>query len=258
MQISAFCLNEDREIVDRLDPSAKHLVECYSLEGFPDDEIHLREQVLWRRLDNLVRALIINTNPTEKLPTGEEYQPFCEESRSISLALHQLIKASRLNTLDVTLSMQDRFDGVLKGDKVGLQDFTSLPLFVDDAERLLRDLYGESDNEAINRVRDAVSWIVEEFTKYLRKDLWQEHRNAVDIDYMCGIGVPEGHGISTSDFRDGQRAVHDLELHARAVRANPEAFSKYTVEFVNELFLHWRNLNHWPSVEVQPPEELPF
>ena len=155
----------------RLDPSAKHLVECYSLEGFPDDEIHLREQVLWRRLDNLVRALIINTNPTEKLPTGEEYQPFCEESRSISLALHQLIKASRLNTLDVTLSMQDRFDGVLKGDKVGLQDFTSLPLFVDDAERLLRDLYGESDNEAINRVRDAVSWIVEEFTKYLRKDL---------------------------------------------------------------------------------------
>ena len=99
-------------------------------------------------------------------------------------------KASHLNTLDAALSIQHRFNGELKREKVGWQDFTSLSLFADDVERLLRDLYGEVDHIAVNRLRQAVLWIVEEFTKFVRKDLWQEHRNAEAVDYMCGIGIP--------------------------------------------------------------------
>jgi hypothetical protein len=88
-------------------------------------------------------------------------------------------------------------------------------------------------------VREAALSIVVEFANYLRKDLWQEHQNAIDVDYMCGIGVPEGFGISGCDFSDGQRASHDLKLRGRTVRANPDAFSKYTVEFVDKLFSRW-------------------
>lgn len=204
--------------------------------------MHLREQVLWSRLDDLVGELIININPIEKLPNGEGYQPNCEEQHSIFWALYHAIKASHLNTLDVALSIQHRFGGELKRENVGWRDFTSLSLFADDVERVLRDLYGELDNEAIDRGRRAVFGIVEEFTKYLRKDLCQEHRNAETVDYMCGIGVPEGHGIHGSDHRRGLCAANELEIRARAVRANPAAFSKYTVGFVNKLFANWRSL----------------
>jgi hypothetical protein len=62
--------------------------------------------------------LIINTKLTEKLPDGREYQPYCEESHSISSALYDAIQASHLNTLDVGLSIQHRFGGELKREKV--------------------------------------------------------------------------------------------------------------------------------------------
>jgi hypothetical protein len=254
-----FSSNEDRYIIDRLNP-AKH-VECYCGEGDPKDDMHLRERVLWIRLADLVEDLIINTNPTERLSDGREYQPDCEESRSISRALYNAITASHLNTFGVTLSIQYRYGGELTREKVGWQDFTSLSLFVDDVEHLLRDLYGEFDNRAISRVRDAVFWIVEEFTQYLRKDLWQEHQEASCVDYMCGIGVPEGCGINGSEYRGGLCAAHDLERRARAVRANPAAFSRYTVGFVDKLFANWRSLAE-PTEEVPAvaprTEELPF
>jgi hypothetical protein len=235
-----FCLHEDHYIIDTLNLAKP--VKCHCHEGDPKDDMHLRERVLWIRLAGLVKDLIINTKLTEKLPDGQEYQPYCEESHSISSALYDAIQASHLNTLDVGLSIQHRFGGELKREKVGWQDFTSLSLFADDVERLLRDLYGESDNEALDRARLAVFRIVEEFAKYLRKDVWQEHQNAWCVDYMCGIGVPEGYGLSGSEHRRGHCAADDLEIRARAVRANPAAFSKYTVGFVNELFVSWRRL----------------
>ena len=266
-----FSFNEDRYIIDRLNPAVKYLVR-YCWEGAPEDDMHLREQALWSRLDDLVGDLIINTNPIVKVRYGEEYQPICEERHSIFWPLYSAIKASHLNTLDVAFSIQHRFGGEPKREKIGWQDFTSLSLFADDVERLLRDLYGELDDEALNRVRRAVLCMVEEFTKCLRKDLWQEHQNAENVDYMCGIGVPEGYGIGGSDHRRGLCAAHDLEIRARAVRANPGAFSKYTVEFVHELFANWRRLAQPTVLEfpharlrgpsrlgrAQPTEEVPF
>jgi hypothetical protein len=208
----------------------------------------------------LVGDLIINTNPIEKVRDGEEYQPICEERHSIFWPLYSAIKASHLNTLDVALSIQHRFGGEPKREKIGWQDFTSLSLFADDVERLLRDLYGEFDDEALIRVRRAVLCMVEEFTKYLRKGLWQEHRDAMNVDYMCGIGVPDGYGIGGSEFRRGLRAAHDLKAHAGAVRANPATFSKYTVEFVNEFFADWRSLTQLTEEFplARPAEEISF
>jgi hypothetical protein len=253
-----FLKREDHSIIDKLNPT-------YAVYGFqddPDDEVYLREQVLWNRLDHLVDDLIVNNNPIAKLPTGEEYQPHCEKSHSISWSVYRAIEASYLNRLDVALSIPHRFNGQLKSEKIGWQDFTSLSLFADDVERLLRDLYGELNNEAIDRARSAVFVIVEEFTKYVRKDLWQEHQGAVKVDYGLGIGVPDGCGIGSSDYRRMLCSGHNLELRARAVRADPAAFSKYTVVFVDELFAKWRCLAE--TGEAAAPaldhstEEVPF
>jgi hypothetical protein len=232
-----FSLNEEGYVIDMLNPTNTR--ECYCGEGSSEDELYLRERVLWIRLCEVVRALIIE--PKKKLPSGEEHQ-INEEVHSISRALLGAIEASHLNTLDPLLSTQHKFDGKLKREKTGMQDFTSLSLFVDDVERLLRDLYGVFDSQAIERVRRAVFAIVDEFTNHLRKDLWREHQDAETVDYNCGIGVPEGYGISGSDHRRAVKSANDLALRARTVRANPTSFSKYTVEFVKVLDEDWPRL----------------
>jgi hypothetical protein len=145
-----FSFNDNGYIIDRLNPAATPV---YCHEGHQKDDMHLREQVLWIRLADLVEDLITNINPIEKLSDGREYQRWCAERHSISWALYNAITASHLNTLDVALSIQHVGGGELKREKVGLQDFTSLSLFVDDVERLLRNLYGEFDNQAVKRVR---------------------------------------------------------------------------------------------------------
>jgi len=254
-----FTLNEHGHIIDNLNPANNGKADWCEWRG-PKDEKCFRELLLWRRLGELLPNLIMNTNPIEKGPNGREYQPGCEESGSIWWALHNTIKASHLNTLDVALSVQYKFDGELKRSPRGWQDVTSLSLFVDDVERLLRDLYGESDNQAVERVRHAVFVIVDVLTQYLRKDLWQENQDAEKIDYVCGIGVPDGCAIHGHDHSEANCAAHDLELRARAVRANPTAFAKYTVEFVNDLYANWPSLTRptesGPS--AMPLEEFLF
>jgi hypothetical protein len=120
---------------------------------------------------------------------------------------------------------------------------------MDDVERLLRDIYGEFDNQAIDRARSAVFVVVEQFIKYLRRDLWQELQNARNVDWVCGIGLPEECGISGRDHQKAQASADELMLRARIVRANPTSFSKYTVEFVNELYEHWELRNPREDLE---------
>jgi len=241
-----FSVNENDEVIDSLAPR-------YTLKRFfmykPKDEKHLREDVVFRRLSCLVSDLIVSTNPIVTGPNGKEYHPYCEESFSISRALYGAIDASHLNTLDVALSLQYRFGGELKREKVGWQDCTSLSLFVDDVERLLRDLYGDVDNGAIERVRGAALTIVEEASRYLRNDLWEEHKAAQQIDHICGIGLIDGGALSWRDHRRANEAVQRLECHALAVHAHPGAFSKYTVEFVKELYRSW----YWLAQQAQHP-----
>lgn len=111
-----------------------------------------------------------------------------------------------------------------------LHEVTSLSLFCDDVERVLRDLYGDLDSQALENILRGVLDIVEEFTKFVRRDLWQEHQDANHWDYGGGYGLPEGYGISGSDYRGGMWACGNLRIRAREVSGNPSAFSKYTVD----------------------------
>src|SRR6185436_2148741 len=112
------------------------------------------------------------------------------------------------------------FDGELRRDGQGWQDCTSLALFIDDIERLLRDLYGCCMDDAIQQLRWACLVVLCSITEHVRSDLYQEHKDAQDIDYCNGIGVPEGCGIGGSDYRRMICASHNLADRARAVRAN--------------------------------------
>jgi hypothetical protein len=224
-----FVLNENDYVIDKLNP-AGNPVSFFFCDDTPKDEISLRESVLFRRLGKLVDDLIINLQPEEDF-MGEKYRPVNSDSHAIWWAICFAIRASHLNTFNVAESVRNRFDGKLKRQKDGLHEFTSLSLFRDDVERLLRDLYGDIESEALDHILSAVLCIVEEFTRYVRKDLWQEHRDAVVWDYAHGIGRPKGDGISSPEWQRGINAIYDLADRGREVLKNPSAFSEYTVEF---------------------------
>jgi hypothetical protein len=122
--------------------------------------------------------------------------------------------------------------------EVGWQEITSISLFVSDLECLLRDLYGDFDDDVIESTREAIFGIVQEFLRFARSDLWVEHESAVDIDYTCGIGMPEGMGISASDYQATRKAILYLFDRVRRFRANPGAFSQYTSRLVTSLEGH--------------------
>jgi hypothetical protein len=114
-----------------------------------------------------------------------------------------------------------------------------LSLFRDEFECLLRDLYGDVESEALVNIVWAVFRIVEEFTNYVRRDLWKEHQDAEDLDYMLGIGMPERYSVNRHEWRRGMVAKHDLMLRVCEVRENPSAFSPYTVEFAARFAEEW-------------------
>lgn len=242
-----FALDEKRYVIDAVNPANSGKGYCH--EGDLEGDRHLRECILMVRLGEMSDKLIINLRPTEKCPSGEEYQPFNEERHAMWVAMLAAIRASHLDTLDPKLSVQYRFDGTLKRQAKGMQDLTSLSLFCDDVERLLRDLYGDIESEALDSIRWAVFRFVEAFTQYVRPDLWKEHQDAENLDYMLGIGVPEGYGIGGSDWRRGMMAKVNLFRRAREVNANPSTFGEYTREFAKLFAEHWdcTNEGEWET-----------
>jgi hypothetical protein len=132
------------------------------------------------------------------------------------------------------MSIQHKFDGNLRRQKKGAQYFTSLAV-----ECLLRDLYGDVESDALDEIVWDVFDIVKEFTKYVRPDLWKEHQDAVDLDYMLGIGVPEQGSIGSSDHYRGMAAKFWLILRVYEVQQEPSAFSDYTIDFANRFNQQW-------------------
>jgi hypothetical protein len=232
-----FALDEKRYVIDAVNVVNSGKGYCH--EGAPEDDKHLRERVLMVRLNEMLKKLIINLRPMKKLPSGEEYKPRNEESFAIWLTLLETIGASHLNTFDPVLSIQHKFDGKLRCKKKHTQHFTSLALFRDDVECLLRDLYGDVESDAVDSVLRAVFRIVEQFAKFVRPDLWKEHSDAEALDYMLGIGVPDGCGINGSDWRRGMAAKADLIHRVRDVNANASTFSEYTIEFAKLFAERW-------------------
>jgi hypothetical protein len=233
-----FTLDEQRNVIDAVNVANSGKGYCHV--DAPEDDTHLRERVLMVRLGEPTDKLIINLRPMQKTWSGgEAFKPFNEESHAIYEAMLHTIWASQLNTFDPALSLQHRFDGKLRRQKKHTQDFTSLALFRNDVECLLRDLYGDVESEALDRVVLAVFRVVQYFTKYLRPDLWKEHSDAEDLDYMLGIGVPEGCGINGSQWRRGMVAKADLINRVREVNANLSTFSEYTIEFAKLFAQRW-------------------
>jgi len=99
-----FALDEKRNVIDAVNVANSGKAYCH--EGAPEDDKYLRERVLMIRLSGMIEKLITNLRPMQKLPSGEEYKPVNEESRSIWLALLDTISASHLNTFDPTMSIQ--------------------------------------------------------------------------------------------------------------------------------------------------------
>jgi superfamily I DNA/RNA helicase len=191
------------------------------------------------RLSEMIEKLIVNLRPMQELPSGQEYKPFNEESHSIWMAAFHTIKASHLDTFDPAMSIQHKFDGKLRRQKKGTQDFTSLALFRDDVECLLCDLYGDVESDALDSIVWAVFRVVESFTEYVRPDLWKEHHDARNLDYMFGIGLPEGDTLNSSDCRRAMAAKADLIHRVREVNANLTTFSDYTIEFARLFAEQW-------------------
>ena len=232
-----FALDEKRYVIDAVNIVNSGKGYCH--EGAPEDDRYLRERVLMVRLNEMLEKLIINLRPMKKLPSGEEYKPENEESFAIWWTMLDTINASHLNTFDPVLSIQHKFDGKLRCQKEHTQHFTSLALFRDDVECLLRDLYGDVESDALDSIVWAVFRIVERFTKYVRPDLWKEHEDAKDFDYMVGIGVPEGYGTGSSECRRGLAAQLYLILRVYEVQQEPSAFSDYTIDFANRFSQEW-------------------
>ena len=250
-----FVLDQQGYIVDTLHPtnSVKHY---YHVVDEPADERNLRLSVLMMRLRDILDKLIIN--PTmQKHPRGG-----VDQSRgTIELAILRVIRASHLDTFDPVLSLQHKSDDKIRHQKEGAKDFTSLSLFRDDVERLLRDLYGDTESNALDRVLSAVFCVVFELTRYVHADLWKEQIDAEDFDYMFGVGVPEGYCVSGSEWRRGMKAKSDLILRACEVNANPLAFGEYTVEFANWFAQNWvcsieTAFEAWPFTAEE--HRLPF
>jgi hypothetical protein len=222
-----FVLDEKNgDVIDTLNPAGPKVL---LFPGEPQDENYLREQILWRRLGESVGDLILQ--PAWRLPDETTVKDNKDAYYAIWESIYYALLASPLNTLEPALSMQNRFDGTLKRQKTCVQEVTSLSLFCGDVERTLRDLYGDIDSEALEHSLHSVLSTVLGFTRFVRKDLWQEHKDAMNLDYIWGIGVPKGCDIGSSDISRGFAACDSLRRRAREVSKNPSAFSKYTVEF---------------------------
>ena len=250
-----FALDEERYVIDAVNVAnsgkAYHSHECG-----PDDDKHLRQCILQMHLEQMIDKLIRNSRPEQNLPFASRNGSFGMwwASHAIFRAMLVTINASHLNTFDPALSVQHKFDGKLKRQKKHTQDFTSLALFRDDVECLLRDLYGDFESEALDSVVLAVLRIVQQFARYVRPDLWKEHDDAEKFDLIrFGTGLLEGEGISSSQFHSGMDAKADLFNRVREVNANQSTVSEYTIEFAKLFAERWDCSKEY----VEPPPEFP-
>jgi hypothetical protein len=248
-----FTIDENGFVIDSINPTNSGKWRAAEDTSHADKD--LRYRVLSARLWEMTGKLMINLRPSYKTSSGEEYEPTNALRLSLYLAVSQTIRTSHLNTFDPLISVRQKFDGHLKDQKNGLQDFTSIALFCDDVERLLRDLYGDIEDNALVGLKRTVALLVEEFTQYACTDIWKEHQCAVVADEgLWGIGVPEGYAINGSMWRRGMQAYRDLGEGVREVRANRNAFGPYTIQSADWLAEEWPRLTDVAEKDLNDPK----
>jgi len=65
-----FVLDEKRKVIDTVNVANSGKAYCHV--GDPEDDKYLRERLLMIRLSGMIKKLIINLRPRQKLPSGEE------------------------------------------------------------------------------------------------------------------------------------------------------------------------------------------
>jgi hypothetical protein len=238
-----FTVDRDGLVIDQVNPENDGLVKYPHSELIENDR-QIREGFLMVRLNKLARRLLINKHPKR----------FNEKAHALDSMIYATVIASQLNMLDPLIAKQFPFPGKLRHEKVGMKDFTSIMLFRDDIERLLRDLYGDLDGAKLNDLLNAISLIVEEYTKHVQPDLREEYDYADDVDYSVGIGVPEGYGISSGQHGQGRFAAEMLTARAKTILANTDTYSRYTVKFARALKKFWPKL--YSAKPSNPPRTI--
>jgi hypothetical protein len=226
-------------IVDKLNPGTKIKARWnYNPKVSPheetryDDDLHLRDAVLRCRLAKLVG----------KLFKGSEGST---DPSLLWMLLWEIIVASQINRRDVLISMKHPFKGTLEQEKTEMSQFTSIALFVDDVERLLRDLYGDVDGADLTDLVWAIQSVVIEISKYVLPELRTELDDARRVDLGAGRGLPTGYGVSGSMVGAGTQAADTLVIRGRAVLCSPKRHSRYTVKFMTALRKYWPQLDGW-------------
>jgi hypothetical protein len=234
-----FRLDSRSNIFDKLNPGTRIKAKWnYNPRKRPseetryDDDVHIRDAVLRCRLAKLVRNLF-------KGSEGSTY-PF-----SICMLLWEIIVASQINRRDVLISIKNPFKGTLKQEKIEMRQFTSIALFVDDVERLLRDLYGDVDGADLTDLVSAIWSVVIEISEYVLPELRAELNNARRVDWGAGLGLAEGYGVTAGMAGEGMQAADTLVIRARAVLCSPDRYSRYTVKFMKALRKYWPELDGW-------------
>jgi hypothetical protein len=106
----------------------------------------------------------------------------------------------------------------------------------------------------LNDLLNAISLIVEEYTKHVQPDLREEYDYADDVDYSVGIGVPEGCGISGGEHGRGTFAAAILTARAKKILANIDTYGRYTVKFARALKKFWPKL--YSAKPSNPPRTI--
>jgi hypothetical protein len=145
--------------------------------------------------------------------------------------LFEVISASALNAMEPALTSGPALTRPPQGNPTFLHEITSLSLFVADVERLLLDLYGDESNKAHQVLMHAVLRITEEFSRYLRTELWREHEDAKKYDYIFGYALPEWAGLSSSDHGRALVALDRLKNRVRTIQKGDARHGEYTKEF---------------------------
>jgi hypothetical protein len=245
-----FLLDNQGGIFDKLHPESgtEHVVYMNAFNNKPyDDDLHLRSGVLFRRLETLVPELCRGN--------GRKRDRKTLSYKTCGL-VPDIIQASQLNRRDVRVSLQRPFNGKLKYRKTEVRELTSISLFIDDVERLLRDLYGDTDGDDLSAVILAIRSVVVALSTYILPDLAAEYNTAFAVDIGAGRGLDPGDGVSSRMVRESIEPAEMLISRARKVLSSESEYGRYTVSFAKALKEYWPAVQEWPPLAKTVPEAI--
>jgi hypothetical protein len=194
--INRFYLDGQGYVIDSLSPNGTGIEKWEEPKWVQITENGLRDAVLMHRLRAHAKVLF----KPSSLAENEEFES--KEAKSIANIYP--------------------FNGTLKTEKREIHECTSLTLFVDDVERVVRDLFGEFDGEGIKRVMRAVFNVTWEFLRHICPELMMEEYYAKQY-----------YDLDEAELNDGAESY--LAIRALYVRTSPSQYSKYTIEFIRHL-----------------------